>query len=160
MVWLSKYMWKSRWNIKCSKARIHNHTQNLNTEFKMMFRDTGSSLFHKFNMLLSITHDSDGQGYWQVLKEHSVMQLWTELTGYTWRLSHRRCPKICCRGPSLFVEAKNKQCRQLPCSNMNYGGLKENTSPASDNQGNTLILLISNCRRGAVHWWFGKPSKN
>lgn len=108
----------------------------------MMFRDTGSNLFHKFNMLLSITHDSDGQGHWQLLKGHSVMQLWAELTGYTWRLSHRRCPKICCRGPSLFVEAKSKQCRKLPCSNVNYGGLKENTSPASDNQGNTLSLLI------------------
>ena len=160
MVWLFQYMWKSRWNIKCSEARIHNHTQNLNTELKMMFRDTGSHLFHKFNMLLSITHDGDGQGHWQMLKEHSVMQLWTELTGYTWRISHRRCPQLCCRGPSLFVEAKSKQCRQLPCSNVNYGGLKENTLPAFDNQGNTPILLISDSGRKAVHQGFGKPSKN
>lgn len=86
MVWLSKHTWKSRWNIKCSKARIHNHTQNFNTILKMMFRDTGSHLFHKFNMLLSITHDGDGKGHWQMLKDHSVRQLWTELTGYTWRL--------------------------------------------------------------------------
>ena len=151
-------MWKSRWNIKCSEARIHNHTQNVNTELKMMFRDTGSHLFHKFNMLLSITHDGDGQGHWQMLKEQSCSSEPSWLETREELVTEDALNSVVEAQVSLWKQRVNMQSTAMEQRELWWPKGKHTASIWQP--GNTPVLLISDSGRKAVHQGFGKPSKN